>query len=42
MDPLRPGDAAPDFTVQLADGKTLQLSDFRGRPLVLIFTRHLA
>jgi peroxiredoxin len=36
---LKPGDAAPDFELPTADRKTVQLSDFRGRPLALIFIR---
>jgi len=31
------GDAAPDFTLQSLDGKTLKLSDFRGKAVVLNF-----
>jgi peroxiredoxin len=29
--------AAPDFTLQSLDGKTMRLSDFRGKPVVLNF-----
>jgi peroxiredoxin len=36
------GQPAPDFTVALSDGRTVGLADFRGRPLLLIFLRHLA
>jgi peroxiredoxin Q/BCP len=33
---LKPGDPAPDFTMQGSDGKTYRLSDFRGKqPVVL-------
>src|SRR5271155_5628159 len=28
---------APDFTLQSLDGKTVRLSDFRGKPVVLNF-----
>ena len=31
------GNAAPDFTVYDASGKTVKLSDFRGKPVVLNF-----
>ena len=33
----RAGDVAPDFTAQTLDGKTVSLSDFRGKPVVLNF-----
>jgi cytochrome c biogenesis protein CcmG/thiol:disulfide interchange protein DsbE len=33
----RAGDAAPDFTAQTLDGKTVSLSDYRGKPVVLNF-----
>jgi peroxiredoxin len=39
---LEIGQSAPDFHVQLADGRTVGRADFHGRPLVLIFLRHLA
>jgi peroxiredoxin Q/BCP len=33
---LKPGDAAPAFTLQGSDGKTYTLADFKGRkPVVL-------
>jgi len=31
------GRSAPDFTLQSLDGKTVHLSDYRGRPVVLNF-----
>ena len=31
------GSAAPDFTVELLDGKRLRLAELRGRPVVLVF-----
>lgn len=31
------GQRAPDFTVQLLDGRTVTLSDFRGRPVLINF-----
>lgn len=34
---LKVGDMAPDFTAQTSDGKTLQLSELRGRRVVLFF-----
>jgi hypothetical protein len=43
---LRVGDPVGDFTFLRADGTPLRLSDVRqqpaGRPLLLIFLRHLA
>ena len=37
---LRPGDAAPDFTIQGEAGRPVQLSDYRGRWVVLVFLRN--
>jgi hypothetical protein len=34
-----PGTAAPDFTLERTDGRRAQLSDFRGRPVLMRFTR---
>ena len=34
---LNPGDKAPDFIGRYHDGKTVKLSDFTGRPVVLWF-----
>jgi peroxiredoxin len=34
---LAPGTAAPDFTLRSTDEQTVSLSDFRGRPVVLVF-----
>ncbi|MEB2287156.1 MAG: redoxin domain-containing protein [Anaerolineae bacterium] len=34
---LSMGQRAPDFTVELLDGRTVSLSDFRGRPVLLNF-----
>lgn len=36
---VKPGDAAPDFTLERTDGQSIRLSDFRGRPAVLRLTR---
>ena len=37
MSTLKAGDRAPDFSVQNQDGKTIKLSDFKGRKVVLYF-----
>ena len=34
---LKPGTDAPDFTLNDLSGKTVQLSDFRGKTVVLVF-----
>jgi thioredoxin-dependent peroxiredoxin len=33
---LKPGDAAPDFTLPGSDGKTYKLADFRGKQAVVL------
>jgi peroxiredoxin len=38
-DTLKTGDTAPEFELPTADKKVVQLSDFRGRALGLIFIR---
>jgi peroxiredoxin Q/BCP len=35
MERLQPGDVAPDFTLTTDEGKSLSLSEFRGRQVVL-------
>ena len=35
--PLKPGDAAPEFSAKTTDGKRVSLADYRGRKLVLYF-----
>jgi peroxiredoxin len=35
--PLKPGDKAPDFTLYNSEKKEVSLSDFKGRPVVLLF-----
>jgi peroxiredoxin len=35
--PLAPGTIAPDFALPDASGRPIRLSDFRGRPVVLVF-----
>lgn len=44
MSSLRPGQPAPDVTLQLLDGRSVSLSAYwgNGRGLLLIFLRHLA
>ena len=34
---LEPGDSAPDFTLPDQDGREVNLSDFRGKPVVVYF-----
>jgi peroxiredoxin Q/BCP len=34
---LKPGDKAPDFTGTDHMGRTVKLSDFKGKPIVLWF-----
>jgi hypothetical protein len=36
---VRPGAAAPDFMLERTDGRAVRLSDLRGRPALLRFTR---
>jgi peroxiredoxin len=36
---ITPGELAPDFELNDVDGKTIRLSNFRGRPVVLSFLR---
>jgi len=36
---VEPGSVAPDFTLEGTDGRTLRLSELRGRPVLLRFTR---
>jgi peroxiredoxin Q/BCP len=33
---LKPGDAAPDFTLPATDGKTYTLSEFKGKKNVVL------
>lgn len=33
------GSEAPDFTLEAIDGRTVSLSQYRGRPVVLVFLR---
>jgi len=40
--PPRAGRKAPDFRVLLPGNRTARRDDFLGRPLLLIFLRHLA
>ena len=32
------GDKAPDFTLESIDGKSISLSDFRGKVVLIVFT----
>ena len=36
---VEPGSVAPDFGLERTDGRTARLSDSRGRPVLLRFTR---
>ncbi len=36
---LHAGEAAPDFELADPEGRTVRISDHRGRPLVLAFLR---
>jgi peroxiredoxin len=36
---ITPGELAPDFELQDTEGKTVRLSDYRGKPVVLSFLR---
>jgi hypothetical protein len=40
--PLKAGDLAPDCTFLRADGSEVRLSAWAGRPVILIFLRHVA
>lgn len=42
MTRLNPGDPAPDFAALGPAQEPVRLADFAGRPLLLIFLRHLA
>jgi peroxiredoxin len=39
---VQPGEPAPDVTFVGTDGGSVPLAAFRGKPLVLVFLRHLA
>jgi len=36
---ITPGELAPDFELQDIEGRSIRLSDFRGKPVVLSFLR---
>ena len=36
---ITPGEPAPDFELQDIEGRSIRLSDFRGKPVVLSFLR---
>ena len=38
---IREGDSAPDFTLDAVGGGRVSFQNFRGRPVLLIFLRHL-
>jgi cytochrome oxidase Cu insertion factor (SCO1/SenC/PrrC family) len=37
--PLKVGETAPDFTLPNADGEPVSLTEFRGKPTILLFFR---
>ncbi|MDY6957328.1 MAG: peroxiredoxin-like family protein [Pseudomonadota bacterium] len=41
MTKLTTGDHAPDFSLPDAGGNTVSLADFKGKPLVLVFSRYV-
>jgi peroxiredoxin len=38
-DTLRAGDIAPDFALSKADRTSVHLTDYRGKPLAIVFIR---
>jgi cytochrome oxidase Cu insertion factor (SCO1/SenC/PrrC family) len=34
---MRPGTTAPDFSLTTLDGRKVSLSDYRGKPVLLVF-----
>ena len=36
---ITPGEPAPDFELEDVEGRTVRLSDLRGKPIVLAFLR---
>ena len=40
--PLAIGEAVGDFVFRTPTGDEVRLSSFRGRPILLVFLRHLA
>jgi peroxiredoxin len=36
---ITPGDLAPDFELDDVQGEHVRLSDYRGKPVVLVFLR---
>ena len=39
---LKIGDAAPDFSLPAIDGSTISLSDYRGKPVIIVLLRSLS
>jgi peroxiredoxin len=39
---MRLGEVVPDVEFRREDGSAVRLSEFGGRPLLLVFLRHLA
>lgn len=38
---LKTGKTAPDFSLSALDGEKFSLSALRGKPVILVFLRHL-
>lgn len=41
MTNLKPGDKAPQFSIETQDGEIISLENFRGKKLILYFYKYL-